>query len=225
MDVIPTLFVVLQGFNDCGPPPIIPRRNILPLLTAVSPGLPHPFEVAGDDDISPGRSRSQKEGSLPAILRIPHVSLPQFVSEPRPFRNGSFALRSYFFQRLSIRFLPPAAIVLLASWGKYAMCGGDHKVHQSAEIVCESRGKSGLQRESVVRKHLGTVRVLFVEIFCDRDGIGEIQPGRWVVNGRKGVTVAPIRVLGCRRDAEFLAEWFNVRKLDPLSLIRNSLQV
>ena len=219
------LFVLLQGFNDCGPPPIIPGWNILPLLTVVSPDLPGPFEEAGDDDISPGWSRSQEERPLPAILRIPHVSLPQFVSESRPFRIGSFTLRRYIFQRLSVRFLPRTAKVLLASRRKDAMCGGDHEVPQSAEIVYERRSKGGLQRDSTVWKGFGSVRVCFVEILRDRDRVGDIHTSRWVVNGRKGVTVAPIRVLGCRRNAEFLAEWFNVRKLDPLSFIRNPLQI
>ena len=115
------LFVLLHGFDDCGPPPIIPGWNILPLLTVVSPNPPYPVEVAGDNYISPGRSLSQEEGSFPAILPIPRINFPQSVPELCPFRNGSFTLRSYIFQRLSKRDLPCAAVVLLALRGKPSM--------------------------------------------------------------------------------------------------------
>ena len=99
------VFVLLHGFDDCGPPTIIPGWNILPLLTIVSPDHPQPIEAAGYIDISRGRSISQEERSLSAILRIPRINLPQSVSKLCPFRNGSFTLWSYIFQRLSKRFL------------------------------------------------------------------------------------------------------------------------
>jgi len=77
----------------------------------------------------------------------------------------------------------------------------------------------------VVWENLGSVRVRFLEIFGDQNGVGDVRPSGRVVNGREGVLVAPICFLGCRRDAEFLAEWFNVRILDPLRVIRNPLEI
>ena len=161
------LFILLHGFDDCGPPPIIPGWNILPLLTIISPDHPQPIEAAGYIDITRGRSLSQEEGSFPAIPRIPRINLLQSIFELCPFRNGRFTFRSYIFQRLSKRFLPCTAIVLLAPGGKYGICSRDSKVPQGAEIVYKSRGKSGLQSECVVWKDLGSIRVCFLEIFCD----------------------------------------------------------
>ena len=116
-------------------------------------------------------------------------------------------------------------MVLLAPRGEYGICSGDNKVPQGAEIAYKSRGKSDLQRKCVVWEDLGGVRVCFLEIFGDSNGVGDIHSSGWVVNGREGKTVAPICFLGCRWDTEFLTEWFNVRKLDPLSLVLNPLQI
>ena len=113
----------------------------------------------------------------------------------------------------------------MASRGKLGVCGGDNEVPQSAEVVSKGRGKSSLQRDCMVWEDFGSVRVCFLEIFCNQNGVGDIRPSGWVVNGRKGIVVAPIRFLGCRRDAEFLAEWLNVWVLDPLSLIRNPFEI
>jgi hypothetical protein len=45
------------------------------------------------------------------------------------------------------------------------------------------------------------------------------------MNGGECVVVAAIRFLGCRRDSQFLANWFNVRELDPLGFVRNPFEI
>ena len=120
--------MVLQRLDDPGPPPIIPRGNVLPLLTIFSPNYPHPNEVAGDDNIPPGRRLSQEKKSFPTILRIPSVNLPHSVFELRPLYNGNFTLRNDVFHCLSKRFLPRAAKVLFASGTKLATYRRDNEV-------------------------------------------------------------------------------------------------
>jgi hypothetical protein len=121
-------FIVLQRLDEPGPPPIVPRGNVLPLLAILSPDYPHPKEVAGDDNIPPGRRLSQEKNSFPAILRIPSVNLPHSVFELCPLCNGNFTLRNDVFHRLSKRFLPRAAKVLFASGAKLATYRRDSEV-------------------------------------------------------------------------------------------------
>ena len=76
-----------------------------------------------------------------------------------------------------------------------------------------------------VREDFRIVRVRFFEIFRDKNGVGDIRPSGWVMNGRECVVVAAIRFLGCRGDSQFLTNWFNVREFDPLGFVRNPFEI